>query len=55
MKTSKKSSTSNKKTSPKKVSKYQSGGLVGKQAMLDKNKNNKIDKGDFKMLRQVKK
>lgn len=55
MKALKKSSTKNKKISTKKVSKYQSGGLVGNQTMLDRNKNNKLDKGDFKILRQIKK
>ena len=29
---------------------FKEGGLVGDQAELDLNKNNKIDKGDFEMM-----
>lgn len=48
-------STTKKSTSKSKIKKYESGGLVGKQKNLDMNKNNKLDKTDFQMLRTRKK
>jgi|TARA_E500000318_G_scaffold99812_1_gene102095 hypothetical protein len=39
----------------KKRKMYKDGKLVGGQVKLDKNKNNKIDAGDFQMLRGGKK
>lgn len=50
------SKTTQKKTSTKsKMSKYQSGGLIGNQKKLDINNNNRLDRSDFRMLRTRKK